>query len=143
MLFLNYFIIRTTSCSCNFGMQISFGSPPALVDDIHIQSYLDSFDWKQKISIIRCAKLVNSKYLFSTAKIGFMMIFQKVKQVENWNQIKDFLSAIFDLKETCRKTRWFVLHASFPTDYRWFKINQFTLKMTYLLIFFMSNFFHN
>ena len=46
-------------------MQINFGSPPDSVDDIHIQSYLDSFDCKQKISIIICAKLVNSKYLFS------------------------------------------------------------------------------
>ena len=41
-------LIRITSSNCNFGMHISFGSPPESEDDIHIQSYLESFDCKKK-----------------------------------------------------------------------------------------------
>ena len=53
-MFLGYLFnhfIRITSSTCNLGMQTSFGSPSASVDDIHTQSYLDSFDYKKKVSI--------------------------------------------------------------------------------------------
>ena len=45
-------------------MQISFGSPPDSEDDIHIQSYLDSFDCKKKKGSI-----VNSIFMWKNQDI--------------------------------------------------------------------------
>ena len=46
-------------------MQISFGSPPDSADDIHIQSYLDSFDCKKKIG----SSIVNSIFMWKNQDI--------------------------------------------------------------------------
>ena len=43
-------------------MQINFGSPPDSEDDIHIQSYLESFDCKKEMDKINKNSQLKSQY---------------------------------------------------------------------------------